>query len=95
MIWRHCGHSSAFSLISWIFINQFEDNIYYLKAEYLGYRMISLISLVMKNENMREIVYNSINIQYKLFRFCLVITDIVMHGSMSQILYSGPGFYFM
>ena len=29
---------------------QFEDNIYQLKAEHHSYRMISFISLVMKNE---------------------------------------------
>ena len=38
----------AFSLISWLCISQSGHNIYQIKAEYLSYRMITVIVLLVK-----------------------------------------------
>ena len=40
-------------------------------------------------------VDNSINNKYNLLNFSVVIVDIVMEGTVSQILYLGPTSYFM
>ena len=48
MIWAPCGPSGAFSLISWVFITQFEQIINQIEAEYLRYSMISFILLLAK-----------------------------------------------
>ena len=40
-------------------------------------------------------VDNSINNGYNLLNFSVVIVDIVMEGTMSQIFYLGPRSYFM
>ena len=38
----------AFSRIYWLFINQFRNEIYQMKAEYVNYAMVLLILLVIK-----------------------------------------------
>ena len=38
-----CGPSGAFSLISWLFINQLGRDTYQIKAEYHSYAMVSII----------------------------------------------------
>ena len=38
---------------------------------------------------------NSINIVHRLLKFSIVILDMITEGTVSQILYLGPSFYFM
>ena len=40
-------------------------------------------------------VDHSVNVYPKLFKFGVLILDIIMEGTMSQILYLGPSSYFM
>ena len=40
-------------------------------------------------------VDNSVNIKTRLFKLCVLILDIIMEGTVSQIFYFGPSSYFM
>ena len=40
-------------------------------------------------------VNNSVNIKTRLFKFCVLILDIIMEGTVSQNFYLGPSSYFM
>ena len=48
MVWSACAPGFAFSLISWLFISQYGHTIYQIKAEYLNYRMVPVILLLVK-----------------------------------------------
>ena len=48
MIMSTCAPSSAFSLISLEFMNQFKHNIHQKEAEYLSYSRVSSILLLVK-----------------------------------------------
>ena len=38
---------------------------------------------------------NSVNIETRLLKFCVLIVDIIMEGTVSQIFILGPSFYFI
>ena len=40
-------------------------------------------------------VDNSVNIETRLFKFCVLNIDTIMEGTVSQIFILGPSFYFM
>ena len=48
MVKSTCAPGFAFSLISWLSINQFGHTIYQIKAESLSYRMVPVILLLVK-----------------------------------------------
>ena len=60
-----------------------------LKLQVVNNREILIFQFIFLN------VDNSVNIIYKPFRFCVVIFDTIMEGTVSQIFYLGPHFYFM
>ena len=49
MIWGPCGPSGAFPLITWLFITQFGHDGYQIEAEYVSYRIILFILLLIRN----------------------------------------------
>ena len=38
---------------------------------------------------------NSVNIETRLLKFCVLIVGIIMEGTVSQIFILGPSFYFI
>ena len=38
---------------------------------------------------------NSVNIETRLLKLCVLIVDIIIEGTMSQICILGPSFYFI
>ena len=38
---------------------------------------------------------NSVNIEARLFKLCVLILDVIMEGNVSQIFILGPSSYFM
>ena len=83
--------------------------IHHLKAEFLGYLMISRTCCCIleqvrnydgksKNLNFDNYFFNVIfskTIAYIGFKFCLGILQTHIEGTMSQIFHLGPSFYFM
>ena len=109
MILTHYALGDAFSLISRLFIDRFSNEIYQRKAEYVSLSMVSCISLVIKYLiNIYQIVPKflffaiiflnvniSLTIDPRLFKFGVLILDIIMEGTVSQISYLGPSLNFM
>ena len=103
----------AFSLISWLFLSQSGHTMYRIKAEYLIYQMVPVILLLVicwqticikenKLTFFSTIVFSVdslFNIWDRLLKFSVVLIDILMEGTVSQILflglYLGPSLYFM
>ena len=48
MVLSTCASCFAFAVISWLCINQSGHNIYQIEAEYLSYRMVPVILLLVK-----------------------------------------------
>ena len=80
-----------------------------MKAAYLSYCVVSFILLFIKeiqNNTLNSMdififnlhfsnVDNLINFVHRLLKFSVVIFDIIMEATMSQIFYLGPSSYFM
>ena len=73
MIRTPCGFSGAFSLIYWLFINQFRHDTYQIKDEYHSYSFLN--------------VDISTNIAFTLFKFGTLILDIPIERTVSQICF--------
>ena len=79
-------------MISWLFMNQTGYNICQIKAEYLGYNMVSIISwwikmlkhmchlvtniLIFTNKSLN--IDNLINIAHNLVKLSVLILDMLM-----------------
>ena len=97
-------------MISLVSINQSGHNIYQMKAEYISYRRVSSIFIlvkglekyVLKNTKMPifscHFFYNydsSFNIKDRKLRFSVFVLGIMIEGTVSQICYLCLSFCFM
>ena len=57
-----------------------------ITEEYTNFDFFSIIFLI---------VDNSVNIETRPFKFCVLILDVIMEGTVSQIFLLGPSSYFM
>ena len=98
------GLKGAFSMISWLFINQTRHYTYQTKAEYLSYHMVSIISLWITMLYMKYIVtkiliftnnFLNVNIAHNLVKLSLLILDMSIQGNVSQNFELCPSFHFM
>ena len=62
MIWGLCGPRGVFSLINWLFINQFGHDAYQIEAEYVSLNGIIYITVDKELENI-------ISKEYKISHF--------------------------
>ena len=98
MVKSACAPGCAFSLISWLLISQSGHTIYQIKAEYLNYRMVPVISLyhyiiiyVLKSTKVVIFSHHFVNVDSsfiipdRLLKLSMVIIDMMMEGTVSQI----------
>ena len=86
MLKSTCALGCTFSLISWLSGNQSRHNIYQIK---LNSSAIEFVSFNYFN------VDSSFNIKSWLLKISVVILDMMMQGTVSQIFYFYPSSCFM
>ena len=88
MIFNICAPSSAFSLIIVALCYPIWRNTYQIKAEYPSYEMVSTKpSSLHFFGNLHNLLSN---IDHRLFKFAVVILDIIMEGTAFQIFFFRP-----